>query len=103
MTDMRHVTPDQRILNEINMPGMNVNKKIVATLDVKSQLVCLMLDEIQQSVFCSFDSSVIYPVPNKWGKQGATYVELKEVRKDMLKDILNEAYKKAIKKKQRAA
>ena len=80
-----------------------VNKKIVATLDVKSQLVCLMLDEIQQSVFCSFDSSVIYPVPNKWGKQGATYVELKEVRKDMLKDILNEAYKKAIKKKQRAA
>jgi hypothetical protein len=74
-------------------------KKIVATLDVKSQLVCLMLDENQQSVFCAFDSSVIYPVPNKWGKQGATYVELKLVRKDMLSDALTEAYKKATAKK----
>jgi hypothetical protein len=79
--------------------SFRANNKIVATVDVKKQLVCLMLDEIQQSVFCSFDSSVIYPVPNKWGKQGATYVELKLVRKDMLRDALAEAYKKATTKK----
>ncbi|MCG3167855.1 MAG: hypothetical protein POELPBGB_03654 [Bacteroidia bacterium] len=79
--------------------SFRVNNKIVATLDVKQQLVCLMLDEIQQSVFCAFDSSVIYPVPNKWGKKGATYVELKRVRKDMLRDALNEAYKKATARK----
>lgn len=75
--------------------SFRANKKIVATLDVKSQLVCLMLDEIQQSIFCAFDPSVIYPVPNKWGKQGATYVELKRVRKDILRAALNDAYKKA--------
>lgn len=79
--------------------SFRANKKIVATLDEKQQLVCLMLDEIQQSVFCAFNSSVIYPVPNKWGKQGATYVELKLVRKDMLLDALAEAYKKATTKK----
>lgn len=79
--------------------SFRVNNKIVATLDEKQQLVCLMLDEIQQSVFCAFDSAVIYPVPNKWGKKGATYVELKRVRKDMLRDALNEAYKKATARK----
>lgn len=79
--------------------SFRVNNKIVATLDEKQQLVCLMLDEIQQSVFSAFDSSVIYPVPNKWGKKGATYVELKRVRKDMLRDALNEAYKKATARK----
>ncbi|MGE0635089.1 MAG: MmcQ/YjbR family DNA-binding protein [Bacteroidia bacterium] len=79
--------------------SFRANKKIVATLDEKQQIVCLMLDEIQQSVFCAFDASVIYPVPNKWGKQGATYVELKLVRKDMLRDAFTEAYKKATAKK----
>lgn len=72
-------------------------KKIFATLDVKKRLACLMLSEIDQSVFCAFDKAVIYPVPNKWGKQGATYVELKTVRKDMLKDALEQAYKKSMK------
>ena len=58
-----------------------------------------MLSEIDQSVFCAFDKSIIYPVPNKWGKQGATYFELKTVRKDMLKDALTQAYNKCIEKK----
>ena len=74
-------------------------KKIFATLDIKNHRACLMLSEIDQSVFCTFDLSIIYPVPNKWGKQGATYVALKKVRKDMLKDALAQAYKKAVTKK----
>ncbi len=45
-----------------------------------------------QSVFCSFDDSVIYPVPGGWGKKGATYIELTKVRKAMLKDALTVAY-----------
>lgn len=71
-------------------------KKIFATLDVKNNRACLMLSLIDQSVFCSFNSAIIYPVPNKWGKQGATYVELSLIRKSMLKDALAQAYKKAI-------
>ncbi len=59
-----------------------------------------MLSEIDQSVFSAYDTSIIYPVPNKWGKHGATYVELKLVPKIMLKDALEQAYNKiSIKKR----
>ncbi len=71
-------------------------KKIFATLDLKNNRACLMLSEIDQSVFCAFDKSIIYPVPNKWGKHGSTHVELKAVHKDMLKDMLTQAYNKCI-------
>lgn len=74
--------------------SFRVNKKIFATLDVKKSLVCLLFDPIQQSVFSAYDKSIIYPVPNKWGQKGATYVELKKVRKDVLKDALEQAYNK---------
>ena len=58
-----------------------------------------MLTEIDQSVFTTFDLAVIYPVPNKWGLKGATYMELKTVPKTMLKDAMTCAYNKAIAKK----
>ncbi|MDQ3142360.1 MAG: MmcQ/YjbR family DNA-binding protein [Bacteroidota bacterium] len=74
--------------------SFRVNKKIFATLDIKLHRACLMLSEIDQSVFSAIDKTVIYPVPNKWGKQGATYVELKMVNKNILKDALNQAYTK---------
>ena len=75
------------------------NKKIFATLDVKKNLACLMLSPVDQSVFCAYDLSIIYPAPNKWGKQGATYVELKTVRKSVLKDAMKQAHDKVTAKK----
>ncbi len=39
-----------------------------------------MLSEIEQSFFLACDNIVIYPVPNKWVKKGATFVELKTER-----------------------
>lgn len=68
-------------------------KKIFATLDESKQVACLMLSPEDQSVFVLFDRSVVYPVPNKWGLKGATYVELATVDKNMLKDALSQAYK----------
>ncbi len=72
--------------------SFRINKKIFATLDIKNNRACVLLTETDQSVFCTFDKAIIYPVPNKWGKGGATYVELKTVRKNMLKDLLAQAY-----------
>src|SRR5258705_10120361 len=57
--------------------SFRVNKKIFATLDIKNTRACLILSETDQSVFSAYDKSVIYPVPNKWGTKGATFVELK--------------------------
>src|SRR6186713_1248825 len=47
-----------------------LSNKIFATLDEVNKKACIKLDEINQSVFCSMNPAGIYPVNNKWGKQG---------------------------------
>ena len=72
--------------------SFRVKKKIFATHAADSHIICVKLSEIDQSVFCAFDKTIIYPVDNKWGKQGWTLVDLKKIRKEMLVDILTTAY-----------
>ena len=72
--------------------AFRVKKKIFATLDEKLKRVMLKLNITVQSVFCSFNSTVIYPVPDGWGLKGATYIELGKVKKTMFKDALTVAY-----------
>jgi predicted DNA-binding protein (MmcQ/YjbR family) len=72
--------------------SFRVKKKIFATLDSKLNRCALKLTETDQSVFSAFDPAVIYPIPNKWGKQGWTFVELKKVRKDLFLDALTCSY-----------
>ena len=67
-------------------------KKIFATLNEKEKRMTVILSALDQNVFCSFDKTVIYPVPNAWGRYGWTHVNLVKVRKEMLKDILTVAY-----------
>ena len=73
-------------------PSFRVGKKIFATLDIRDKLACIKLSAIDQDVFSSFNKTIIYPVPNKWGKAGATYVNLDKIKKTMLKDALQTAY-----------
>lgn len=79
--------------------AFKTNKKIFATLSEKDELCCVMLDPKEQSVFCSFKKEVIYPVPNKWGDKGATYINLKKVPVSLLKDALTVAHELKSKKK----
>ena len=72
-------------------------KRIFATLDHKLHLGCLKLSEIDQDVFSKYDTAIIYAVPNKWGKQGWTFFDLKKVPKAMLKDALTIAYDLSLK------
>jgi hypothetical protein len=72
--------------------AFRVKKKIFATLDKKARRMMVKLSPADQSVFCSYNSEVIYPVPGGWGRQGATFVELRKVRKGMFKDALTTAY-----------
>lgn len=81
--------------------AFRTKKGIFATLDEKNARACLLFSEVEQSVFCEFDSSIIYPVPNKWGKKGATYIELKKVPKAMCKDALNVAYQCLVNERKR--
>ena len=72
--------------------SFRVKKKIFATYDSKNHKACVKLSEIDQQVFCSFDASIIYPVPNKWGKQGWTLIDLNKVQIEILKDIITTSY-----------
>ncbi len=72
--------------------SFRAGKKIFATLDIKNRLACIKLSPLDQNVFSAFDNSIIFPVSNKWGQQGWTFINLKKIRKDMLTDALTTAY-----------
>ena len=72
--------------------SFRVRKKIFATYDDKLKRACIKLSEIDQDVFSAADKTIIYPVDNKWGKQGWTLIEMEKVHKDLFTDALITAY-----------
>jgi len=72
--------------------SFRVKKKIFATYDGVKKQACIKLSEIDQDVFSSANPAVVFPVANKWGKQGWTLVDLKKVRKDLFTDAVTTAY-----------
>ena len=73
--------------------------KIFATLWEKENRAMLKLPVIDQSVFCSYDNGIFFPVQGSWGKHGATFVDLKKVKKPILKAALKIAYDRIAKNK----
>ena len=72
--------------------SFRVKKKVFATFDDKNKRTCIKLSDIDQDVFSSSDNNTIYPVDNKWGKQGWTLIEMNKVHKDLFSDALTTAY-----------
>lgn len=72
--------------------SFRVKRKIFVTFDKVKHIACIKLSEIDQDVFCSSNKSIIYPVANKWGKQGWTLIEMNKVHKDLFSDALTTAY-----------
>jgi predicted DNA-binding protein (MmcQ/YjbR family) len=77
--------------------SFRVKKKIFATLDEKENRATIKLSLIEQDLFCMYDKDVMYPVPNKWGKQGWTHINLNTIAKKMCGDALKIAYSQVIK------
>jgi hypothetical protein len=84
--------PDAVELPHFELTSFRVKKKIFATFWPKENKAMLKLPLIEQSVFCSYDPTVFYPVPGGWGKKGSTFVDLGKVRKDIFKNALQIAY-----------
>ena len=72
--------------------SFRVNKKIFATAVPGHSRATIKLSVADQDIFCTFDETVIYPVPNKWGKQGWTHINLQTIQEEMLTEILKAAY-----------
>jgi hypothetical protein len=85
-------------LPHFDRASFRVNKRIFATLDEKKKIAVLMFSPLEQSVFCSFDKAIVYPVPGGWGRQGSTIFELDKIKKTMLKDALTVVYNEIVAK-----
>lgn len=79
-------------LSHFEKISFRVKKKIFATADEKNKQAVVKLSLIDQSVFTDGNQSIIFPVPNKWGAQGWTIINLKKVKKTVFKDALTTAY-----------
>lgn len=70
--------------------SFRVKKKIFVTCDASKNIATIKLSEADQDIF-SADIS-IYPVPNKWGKQGWTILEMGQIHPDLFVDAVTTAY-----------
>jgi len=78
-----------------HLASFRVSNKIFSTLWETEKKLMVKLSLVEQSVFCDIDKSIIYPVPGGWGKQGATFIELAKVKKQIVEDALACAWKNA--------
>ncbi|MGE5860155.1 MAG: MmcQ/YjbR family DNA-binding protein [Ignavibacteria bacterium] len=76
-----------------------IDKRIFATLHEESGKANLKFSEKDQTFFCSLYKKAIYPVPNKWGMQGWTTIELNKISDGIMLDALNTAFKEVFKSK----
>ena len=90
----------ERTSFRVAIPGSKTTR-IFATMDEKQKIAVLMFSPMEQSVFCSFDKSIIYPVPGGWGRQGCTIFELSRMKKAMMKDALDVVYNEILNKKKK--
>lgn len=85
--------------SHFNRPDFRVRNKIFAVIHDDKAYMMVKLNALDQDVFCSFDKEVIFPVPGGWGRGGATFINLKKVKKGMFADALTTAWKTVAPKK----
>lgn len=92
--------PGTEEYDHVGRPAFRANGRTFATMWVTERRMNIILSQIDQSVFCSFDPDIVYPVPNKWGSHhGATLFELDRVPPEMLEDAISTAYQTVMNKK----
>lgn len=76
-----------------NRIAFRVKKKIFATLSFEDKTLNLMFTPTEQFIFCPPGSDIIFPIPNVWGRRGATTINLDKASKKLVTKALQEAYK----------
>lgn len=85
--------PEVEEKSHFQKPDFRIKNKVFAVLHEDKCCMVVKFSVIDQSVFCAFDKTVIYPVPGGWGRQGWTMINLKKIKKSMLSDALATAWK----------
>lgn len=68
--------------------SFRLTERIFATLNERDGIATFKLSEIDQSIFCGYDKNLVYPVSNKWGKQGWTFIKIEQMFSRLLTDAL---------------
>ncbi len=85
--------PEVEEKKHFNIPDFRVKNKIFASIHSDKNYLMVKLSMVDQSVFCSYSPAIIFPVPGGWGRKGATFINLPEIKKEMLLDALTCAWK----------
>ena len=85
--------PETEEKPHFHLTSFRVKNKIFATIHADKNYVMVALSPVDQSVFCSFNKEVIFPVPGGWGRKGATFINLEKVKKSMFVDAITTAWK----------
>jgi hypothetical protein len=72
--------------------SFRVHNRIFATLSPDETIACLKLSPVEQSVYCQVDPIAVYAVPNKWGQQGWTFVNVNDINLELLQEMILSAY-----------
>ena len=92
ISDIALSFPEVKESPHFEKTSYRVKGKIFATIGENAELICVKLSVSDQDIFCLHDPKIIFSVPNKWGKSGWTYVDIKLIGKAMLREILVSAY-----------
>jgi hypothetical protein len=76
-----------------------IGKRMFATYLSKDNTANIFLTPKEQALFCKMDPENIYPVPNKWGENGATTFNLNNISMEFVQEALLSAHNEIIKKK----
>ena len=76
-----------------NRTAFTVKKKIFATLSFEDNTLNLKFTPQVQFIFCPPQSEIIFAIPNGWGRQGWTTINLDKANKKLVKSALEEAYR----------
>jgi hypothetical protein len=85
--------PEVEEASHFDLPDFRVNKKIFSSIHEDKNFMMVKLSPLDQAAFCSFNKEIIFPVPGGWGQHGSTFINLKKVRRDLLKKALVAAWK----------
>ena len=91
--------PDVVELPHFDKASFRFGKSIFATLSEEKKLGMVVLTPEEQYVYIKFGPVSFSPCPGAWGRKGCTWVELKDVKKDVLKEAMEAAYNNLVKKK----
>lgn len=72
--------------------SFRVKGRIFVTYDSKLHRACVKLSAMDQDIFSLTDHTKIYPVNNRWAKQGWTFIEMKYIQRTLFQNILLTAY-----------